>query len=217
MSALFYLKNFHYLCELSNFRLMTKAVNLTQNDTDLVDAVKRYDIKFFGGISENIYAEIHAWDGFYQETFSCIEKGEGCVIKKGEVADAFYFRVTIVIKRDTVLDEVVIKPFLTTNMDITKSQHLVGYTGNTGKLNTDLEQLRRDFDTYKMPTASSTEKGGVKIGSNITNADGTISITKQDIISALGYTPKENTVIDEEGNIIDTTSIEHRLADIEGT
>lgn len=43
--------------------------------------------------------------------------------------------------------------------------------------------------TYTLPTASSTVLGGVKIGSNITNTDGTISLTKDNVTSALGVDP----------------------------
>lgn len=42
---------------------------------------------------------------------------------------------------------------------------------------------------YSLPTASSSTLGGVKIGSNITVSSGTISLTKSNITSALGYTP----------------------------
>lgn len=43
--------------------------------------------------------------------------------------------------------------------------------------------------TYTLPKASSTVLGGVKTGSNITNTDGTISITKNNVTSALGVDP----------------------------
>ena len=43
--------------------------------------------------------------------------------------------------------------------------------------------------TYSLPTASGTVLGGVKTGSNITNTSGTISLTKANVTSALGYTP----------------------------
>lgn len=43
--------------------------------------------------------------------------------------------------------------------------------------------------TYTLPTASSSVLGGVKIGSNITNTNGTISITKANVTSALGVDP----------------------------
>lgn len=42
---------------------------------------------------------------------------------------------------------------------------------------------------YTLPTASSAVMGGVKIGSNISVTSGTISITKSNVTSALGYTP----------------------------
>ena len=43
--------------------------------------------------------------------------------------------------------------------------------------------------TYTLPKASSSVLGGVKIGSNITNTDGTISLTKANVTSALGVDP----------------------------
>ncbi len=42
---------------------------------------------------------------------------------------------------------------------------------------------------YTLPTASSTVLGGVKIGSNISISSGAISIDKDDVTKALGYTP----------------------------
>ena len=42
---------------------------------------------------------------------------------------------------------------------------------------------------YTLPTATSSTLGGVKIGSNITNSSGTISLTKANVTAALGYTP----------------------------
>ena len=42
---------------------------------------------------------------------------------------------------------------------------------------------------YSLPAATSSTLGGVKIGSNITNSMGTISLTKANVTSALGYTP----------------------------
>lgn len=42
---------------------------------------------------------------------------------------------------------------------------------------------------YILPAATSSTLGGVKIGSNISNSSGTISITKQNVTDALGYTP----------------------------
>jgi len=42
---------------------------------------------------------------------------------------------------------------------------------------------------YTLPTASASTLGGVKIGENITISSGTISIDKDDVTGALGYTP----------------------------
>lgn len=42
---------------------------------------------------------------------------------------------------------------------------------------------------YSLPAATSSTLGGVKVGSNITNNSGTISLTKANVTSALGYTP----------------------------
>lgn len=43
--------------------------------------------------------------------------------------------------------------------------------------------------SYTLPAATASTLGGVKIGSNITNTSGTISISKTNITTALGYTP----------------------------
>ena len=63
---------------------------------------------------------------------------------------------------------------------------------------------------YTLPTATSTRLGGVKVGSNITNSSGTISLTKSNVTTALGYTPVasvNNTSIDANGNVA-ITSVE---------
>ena len=51
------------------------------------------------------------------------------------------------------------------------------------------QNLTPQDTVYTLPAATSTKLGGVKIGSNITNSSGTISITKNNIIAALGYVP----------------------------
>lgn len=43
--------------------------------------------------------------------------------------------------------------------------------------------------TYTLPNATASTLGGVKIGSNITVSSGTISLTKDNVTGALGYTP----------------------------
>ena len=46
--------------------------------------------------------------------------------------------------------------------------------------------------TYTLPDATSSVKGGVKVGSNITVSSGTISLTKDNVTTALGYTPPQS-------------------------
>lgn len=45
---------------------------------------------------------------------------------------------------------------------------------------------------YTLPNATSSTLGGVKVGSNISVSNGTISVTKSNVTSALGYTPATN-------------------------
>lgn len=45
------------------------------------------------------------------------------------------------------------------------------------------------YNNYSLPKATSAVLGGVKVGDNITVSDGTISLTKSDVTTALGYTP----------------------------
>lgn len=54
---------------------------------------------------------------------------------------------------------------------------------------TKLDGIDTGANAYTLPTATSSILGGVKIGSNITVSSGTISLTKSNVTSALGYTP----------------------------
>lgn len=54
---------------------------------------------------------------------------------------------------------------------------------------TKLDGIAANANNYSLPTASSTTLGGVKTGTNITNNSGIISITKNNVTNALGYTP----------------------------
>lgn len=54
---------------------------------------------------------------------------------------------------------------------------------------TKLDGIATSANNYSLPAATSSALGGVKIGSNITNSSGTISLTKDNVVAALGYTP----------------------------
>ena len=67
-----------------------------------------------------------------------------------------------------------------------------GFMSSTDK--TKLDGIATGANNYTLPTATSSVLGGVKTGSNITNSSGTISVTKDNVINALGYTPGSSTV-----------------------
>jgi hypothetical protein len=52
-----------------------------------------------------------------------------------------------------------------------------------------LDGIATGANNYSLPTATGSVLGGVKTGSNITNSSGTISLTKANVVAALGYTP----------------------------
>ena len=54
---------------------------------------------------------------------------------------------------------------------------------------TKLDNIAEYANNYSLPDASVNQKGGVKVGSNITVTAGTISLTKANVTAALGYTP----------------------------
>ena len=62
-----------------------------------------------------------------------------------------------------------------------------GLMSSTDK--TKLDGIASGANKYTLPTATSSVLGGVKTGANITNSSGTISLTKANVTSALGYTP----------------------------
>ena len=75
----------------------------------------------------------------------------------------------------------------------TNHTHSVATTSANGFMSasdkTKLDGVATGANNYSLPTASSSTLGGVKTGSNITNSSGTISLTKSNVTSALGYTP----------------------------
>lgn len=52
-----------------------------------------------------------------------------------------------------------------------------------------LAAIEAEANKYVLPAATASALGGVKIGSNITNTNGTISLTKANVTSALGVDP----------------------------
>lgn len=82
---------------------------------------------------------------------------------------------------NTKLDSLVINYLTQAQYDNAKS---------AGTLNSNqIYMTPASSSTYTLPVATSSTLGGVKIGSNITVSSGTISISKTNVINALGYTP----------------------------
>ena len=52
-----------------------------------------------------------------------------------------------------------------------------------------LDGIASGANAYTLPVATASALGGIKVGSNITNSSGTISLTKDNVTAALGYTP----------------------------
>lgn len=70
-----------------------------------------------------------------------------------------------------------------TQNGVTKGTFTLNQSGNATIALTDNNTV------YSLQAATSSTLGGVKVGSNITNSSGTISLTKENVTSALGYTP----------------------------
>ena len=62
----------------------------------------------------------------------------------------------------------------------------------TTELLTKLNGIEAGANRYVLPQASSTVLGGVTVGNNITVNTGTISVSKENVIAALGYTPSDS-------------------------
>lgn len=62
----------------------------------------------------------------------------------------------------------------------------------TTELLTKLNGIEKGANKYILPQASSTVLGGVTVGNNITVKTGTISLSKENVIAALGYTPSDS-------------------------
>lgn len=61
----------------------------------------------------------------------------------------------------------------------------------TAELLAKLNGIEENANNYVLPQASSTVLGGVTVGNNITVTTGTISLSKDNVVSALGYTPSD--------------------------
>lgn len=79
----------------------------------------------------------------------------------------------------------------TTYVAITPGKDLSDNNFTTALL-TKLNGIEEGANKYVLPQASSTVLGGVTVGNNITVKTGTISLSKENVIAALGFTPSDS-------------------------
>lgn len=79
-------------------------------------------------------------------------------------------------------------------------------------INDDTDQANK----YVLPTATAETIGGVKVGANISYSNGTISLSKANVTSALGYTPPTADTKVTINNTLTSTSTTEALAAAQG-
>ena len=84
--------------------------------------------------------------------------------------------------KETVVYQEAGKGLSSTDFTLEEKQKLAGIAANA--------------NNYALPVATSETLGGVRTGKNITNTNGTIGVTSDNISAALGYTPAQNVDID---------------------
>lgn len=79
-----------------------------------------------------------------------------------------------------------------------------------------LDNVAAGANAYSLPTATANVLGGVKTGSNITNSNGTISLTKANVTAALGYTPPTSNTWRGVQNNLTSTATDQSLSANQG-
>ena len=82
---------------------------------------------------------------------------------------------------------------------------------------TKLGGIAEGANNYSLPTASSSQLGGVKTGSNITNTSGTISVSKKNVTDALGFTPLQNAPVSSVNGQTGDVNIDVGVKTVNGT
>lgn len=86
----------------------------------------------------------------------------------------------------------------------------------TDAYKTKLDGIAAQANKYVLPTATAEIIGGVKVGANISYSNGTISISKANVTSALGYTPPTADTKVTINNTLTSTSTTEALAAAQG-
>lgn len=86
----------------------------------------------------------------------------------------------------------------------------------TDAYKTKLDGIAAQANKYVLPTATDKIIGGVKVGANISYSNGTISLSKANVTSALGYTPPTTDTKVTINNTLTSTSTTEALAAAQG-
>ena len=86
----------------------------------------------------------------------------------------------------------------------------------TDAYKTKLDGIAAQANKYVLPTATAEIIGGVKVGANISYSNGTISLSKVNVTSALGYTPPTADTKVTINNTLTSTSTTEALAAAQG-
>lgn len=86
----------------------------------------------------------------------------------------------------------------------------------TDAYRTKLGGIAQGANKYVLPTATAEIIGGVKVGANISYSNGTISLSKANVTSALGYTPPTADTKVTINNTLTSTSTTEALAAVQG-
>lgn len=86
----------------------------------------------------------------------------------------------------------------------------------TDAYKTKLNGIAAQANKYILPTATAEIIGGVKVGANISYSNGTISLSKANVTSALGYTPPTADTKVTINNTLTSTSTTEALAAAQG-
>lgn len=86
----------------------------------------------------------------------------------------------------------------------------------TDAYKTKLDGIAAQANKYVLPTATAEIIGGVKVGANISYSNGTISLSKANVTSALGYTPPTADTKVTINNTLISTSTTEALAAAQG-
>ena len=133
------------------------------------------------------------WDNGYsmyvEKQYWGIDVGKGCEITLTDADNICGVYIRII--KDTVCNNLVFKPMLTTNLDATYDD-FVPYTGDTGKLNSDVAELKNNLSKLQ----DNVDSSDIQYSAYIKNANG--DITPSGITSS----PKINEAVSQINNNI---------------